>query len=228
MKKHLKSLGLTIRRGPNPASNTFTRSEKVADMQIRGRFVSNSDLDIRLDNLRVYWWPYGLLASSFPSIGNDEVKVCQPFVTKVMNCFTGKRVRVERNKSIEIKNIPDPDAYKMKTVDKTSPDVVFYDRVNKVGSSAITMIGEVKAATDGEFQNHSIGQLTDGMERLMNKQPLRKYMYGFMTDGRRFLFIFCARDGEGFSFKHSSTFLNERGWQVKCRTQFKLPLSPRL
>jgi hypothetical protein len=78
------------------------------------------------------------------------------------------------------------------------------------------MIGEVKPATDGEFSRGLIGQLTDGMERIMNKQPLREYMYGFMTDGRRFLFIFCQKISKGFfNFSHSSIFLKKIGWQVK-------------
>ena len=152
-------------------------------------------------------------------IGSGEEDVCQPFVTEVMKYFISNTVKVGKgkNETIEIKNIPDPYAYAKKIVDKKGADVVFYDGMSKCCASAITKIGEVKPAIDGEFSHGYIGQLTDRMERVMNKQPLRQYMYGFMTDGRRFLFILCERyrNSKGFRFSHSSIFSDQKGWQVK-------------
>lgn len=201
----------------NFVTNTLTRAEAVGELQRQGNYAFSYDLDRFICNFCVSWWPLGLRAS-FPTIGSGEENVCQPFVTKVMECFVTGTVQVhdkkKKNKTIKIENIPDPYAFKKRTVEKKSPDVVFYDGMHKQGVSAITFIGEVKSAIDGEFSSGFIGQLTDGMERVMNKQPLRHYMYGFLTDGRRFLFILCQRNGKQFCFSHSSTFLEQKGWQV--------------
>jgi hypothetical protein len=167
--------------------------------------------------------------NDFPKAGNGEKTVCRPFVSKVLKIFVNGGAVVVNNqqtpklrnspqttKQITIKNIPDPDVYQHATVGRKMPDAVFYPGLNKIGPCAIVMQGEVKRCQRGMFPDEEIGQLTDGLKRLLDKQPFRSAVIGFLTDGNRFYFIRCTRykdDGRDV-YETSSIFKEMKGWQV--------------
>lgn len=193
----------------------------MEDLSRSGNYLSSQELDNNLEKKwRVRWWP-ARGKTDFPSETSAEVEGCQPFVTQMLQLFvTGEVIVIldnnnKRRKNVAIRSIPDPNAFKSKTIGNHSPDVVFYDGLDKRGTSAITLLGEVKSGGEGPFPSSEIGQVVDGMTRLMNKQHFRQRMYGFLTDGRRFLFLYCTRGvGSECKFHHSSTFEGKAGWQV--------------
>jgi hypothetical protein len=136
----------------------------------------------------------------------------------MLRLFVSGKIEVvntkKKRKEVQIKSIPDPTAYLKNTVGKRRPDAVFYESVDKVGVVAITMVGEVKSGGNGEFPVEFAGQLTDGMTRLMKKQPFRHKMIGFLTDGCRFLFVECLLCDSKLQFSHSVIFTGCAGWQV--------------
>lgn len=117
--------------------------------------------------------------------------------------------------SIKINYIPDPEAYSHASVGTKMPDIVFYDGLNKTGTMAIVLLGEVRPGGTGDFSDDEIGQVTDGLRRLLDKQPFRTIAIGFLTDGNRFFFVRCtgcANDDN--DYEYSAVYLGCRGWQV--------------
>jgi hypothetical protein len=206
-----------LKNRPSFVSNTQSRAESVVNMIRNGDFTFSKKLDNTLKEQSVDWWPQGG-RTDFPDENCRETDECQPFVSEMLNLFVSGKVKVKnlrgKTKEVIIRSIPFPEAFKTATVGNKSPDVVFFDGLNKTGSSAVTVEGEVKGGGKGEFSGDQIGQLTDGMSRLMNLQPFRKFMYGFLTDGRRFLYILCMWDNNEYRFEYSSTFVGQIGWQV--------------
>ena len=136
-------------------------------------------------------------------------------VTVNKDAITTQKAKKNKKGTVDIKSIPDPEAFTRQSVGRKFPDCVFYDG-KKTGSSAVTILGEVKGYTGRDyFTATEIGQLTDGMRRLMKLQPFRRSMIGFLTDGSRFVFVRCEkRYPDEFRFQHSSVFHKQHGWQV--------------
>ena len=111
-------------------------------------------------------------------------------------------------KKVIIRSIPLPGAVKKVTVVTQSLYAVFYDGLDKRGSSAIAMIGEVKSGGDGVFSAAEKGQLVDVTTGQMSLQPFRHTVIVFLTDGRRFQYFRYLRQGNDFRFEYSSIFLN--------------------
>ena len=203
-------------------SNTQTRAEVVRRMANNGTYVYVKSLDDKLINYKLNCWPEGG-SKDFPALNSAEKATCQPFVTSMLtllkNTFAWFTVKTKKGKvstkKVRIQSIPFPDAYRRQTVGKTFPDCIFYEG-KKTGETAVTLLGQVKGRHgEGDFPDEDVGQLTDGMQRLMGLQPFRHFMIGFLTDGYRFLFVKCERMGEdNFQFQRSSIFNEEEGWEV--------------
>lgn len=193
-------------------SNTQTRAEAVEYMIKEGLYEFSKAFDDWLGDRAVNWWPQGG-SKIFPKRRSKEARDCQPFVSDMLRLFVTGKVTTEDQRSIKVRNIPNPDAFREKTVDTTSPDSVFYDGAKR-GTSAISISGEVKGGGEGNFPPDEIGQLTDGMKRIMNVQPFRSEMTSFLTDGNRFLFVRIRRTEDGYQFQYSSIYSKKNGWQV--------------
>lgn len=219
---------------------TNTLAEHYAELVDEQECVHSRDLDRVLDNVCVNWWPVNA-STSFPGLQAKEVADCQPFFTKMMTNFTSGLVKVldsppdptkqrKKRKSREVKvwSVPNPHAYKQHTIGNTSPDAVYYDGCNKVGTAAITFGGEVKGVSAGDFPANEMGQVIDFMERLFPLQPFRKTLYAFLTDGDRVVFFrgSVSEKTDKARFEFSSTFRGRAGWQVgrsaftRCRYVF--------
>jgi hypothetical protein len=198
-----------------------------------GNYKLFENLTNTMQDYRVDWWPTGG-SVDFPGVDTGETDICQPFVTTMLNLFVtgqvtvkqveegkakgkgrGKAKAVETERVVTVKNIPRPSAYTDKRVGKRSSDISFHDGAGTAGVMSTTMLAEVRGGGEGDFPIEYVGQLTDGMIRLMQKQPFRWQMYGVLTDGCRFLFVQCLSDATGYAFYHSKTFEGKTGWQVK-------------
>ena len=211
-----------IRNRTSFVQNTQLRAEAITNMSNEGTYVYSADLDFMLEEFRVDWWPQGA-SRKFPTATSKEKAHCQPFVSTMLRLFVSGKVSVEGRKksdTVEVNSIPNPDAFTQITLGNRSPDITMYDGMSKVGISAMTQVGEVKGGGEGEFPPDEAGQLTDSLARTMNKQPQRKRMMGFLTDGRRFLFVECVRCGGGYQYHHSSIFVGQNGWQVREANSF--------
>jgi len=198
-------------------SDTYSRAETIHFLEENGLLSSSKRFDENLEDVSVDWWPQGADVN-FPDEKSKEYECCQPFVSGILELFIRGTVPVNHRKKIKhltIRSIPDPSAFSKVTVGIKSPDVVFYDGLDKRGSSAITMIGEVKGGGSGDFSASEKGQLVDVTQRLMKQQPFRQSMIVFLTDGRRFEYFRCLRrEANNFRFHHSAIFLRDVGWRI--------------
>ena len=208
-----------LRNMTNFVSNTQSRIEVVKDLTRKEYYIYLKSFDEFLQMQRVEFWPFGG-DRTFPHENSDEEDICQPFVTNMLQLFVSGKVKVERRKKHEnIRSVPDPRAYSNNIIHgnkRRSSDVVFYDGINNNIALATTLLGEVTFGGNGEFPNSSIGQVTDAMARLMKLQPFRLMLIGFLTDGRRFLFLRCTKQQQqvGCVFAHSSVYTGMHAWQV--------------
>eukprot|EP00597_Dinobryon_sp_UTEXLB2267_P014366 CAMPEP_0170121958 /NCGR_PEP_ID=MMETSP0020_2-20130122/16298_1 /TAXON_ID=98059 /ORGANISM="Dinobryon sp., Strain UTEXLB2267" /LENGTH=693 /DNA_ID=CAMNT_0010352613 /DNA_START=298 /DNA_END=2379 /DNA_ORIENTATION=+ len=176
-------------------SDTYSRAETIHFLEENGLLSSSKRFDENLEDVSVDWWPQGADVN-FP---DEKIPV-------------NHRKKI---KQVKVISIPDPSAFSKVTVGIKSPDVVFYDGLDKRGSSAITMIGEVKGGGSGDFSASEKGQLVDVTQRLMKQQPFRQSMIVFLTDGRRFEYFRCLRrEANNFRFHHSAIFLRDVGWRI--------------
>ena len=212
-------------------SNTVTRAEATVENVRKGVLSHSPKLTKHLEDQSITWWPQGLNDNTFPSLGDKEIRTCQPFVSKVLAIFSKGKVKVKSStvkgkvnnsktsQEVKIMSIPYLSAPSTPTVGKKRPDCVFYE-ANKTGNAAITLIGEVKSGGDGNFADEDIGQLTDVTTRVMRLQPFRRYILSFLTDGRRFQFYRCRRVKSDYSFEYSSIFEGKEAWQVRYELEW--------
>ena len=217
-----------MRNKPSFVSNSVTRAEAVQALIANKTLKFSKELDDELESLKVNWWPKDVSEDDFTKSGDDEKKVCQPFVTEMLKRFvTGKVEAISKTQtkaklrtksaSQSIRNIPDPEAYQHTSVGRKWPDVVFYDSLDKGGPYAIVLQGEVKRCQGRlkKFPDEEVGQLTDGLKRLLDKQPFRSTVIGFLTDGLRFYFLRYTRYiDEREEYEESSIYSRMQGWQV--------------
>ncbi len=204
------------------ASNTLSRVEIVQHLKNTRSYIFSKQFDDALTDYQVDWWP-NKAKDSFPNTNDAEIDTCQNFVSEMLDYFksgevnviTSKKQRKSQVKVISVQSIPDPLASEKMTLARRFPDSLFYDGLKKKSPTAITMLGEVKGGGIDEFPLNEVGQLVDGLKRLMDIQPFRTKSIGFLTDGRRFLFLRCERRETYFHFDHSSIFEDKTGWQVK-------------
>lgn len=234
VKRQLQQIKNDLRNMQNRTSflpNSVTRAEAVQDLVKNGKMKNSQELDDTLLTVKVKWWPKGVSRTTFPKKGDGDKTVCQPFVNNMLTLFANGTIEVVHdskqpgNKSNAnkpsittetIKNIPDPKAYGHASLGRKRFDAVFYDGLKKTGPCAIVMYGEVQSCENGMFPDEEVGQLTDGLKRLLDEQPFRSTAIGFLTDGNRFYFIQCTRctdDGRD-EYETSSIFQKMEGWQV--------------
>lgn len=231
MEERLLAIEETLKERLSGAQTTHTLAERHVELKRTHRYTFSRKLRRFVEGRRVRWWPVDA-STKFPSALDKEVADCQPFFTEMMKLFTsgevqviddhgelenpptslpseGMKIRIEK-----VGNVPNPDGYKLHPIGTKSPDSVFYDGCNKAGYASITIEGEVKGGGQGDFPGNEIGQLTDVMERLLRLQPFRNKLYGFLTDGRRFLFVLCTIVGGEYTFEHTEVYTGRAGWQV--------------
>ena len=199
------------------ASNTESRAERVKALRANEDLTPSSDFDHTLQGLQVSWWPVGG-SKTFPSPDCMEKTTCQNFVSEMLALFQKGKVKVidgTGGKTVVVRSVPDPQAYQKRQVSNRGPDCLFYDGLDKTGNFAVTLEGEVKRGGKSKFSDDQIGQVTDGLQRLLDLQPERVNMIGFMTDGRRFQFFRIHRRHPGYHFDVSHVYLRQAGWQVR-------------
>lgn len=215
LKEELREVREEAARGRTSfASNTESRAERVKTLRANEDLTPSSDFDDTLQGLQVSWWPVGG-KKTFPSADCMEKTTCQNFVSKMLALFQTGKVRVidgKVGKIVVVRSVPDPQAYQ---VNNRGPDCLFYDGLNKTGNFAVTLEGEVKRGGKNKFSDDHIGQVTDGLQRLLDLQPERVEMIGLVTDGRRFQFVRIHRRHPSYHFDVSRVYLGETGWQVR-------------
>jgi hypothetical protein len=200
---------------------TLTRVELVDGLVHRDELRGSTTFDGFLQQLRVSWRPAGLDRKEFPPPESKEPNVCQSFVVKILARFTGgtaqvTETRAARPKRVAVPNVPITGSHKRRSVGRARLDVPFYDGVDKQGPHAITFVGNVNGG-GYNFTKEEQGRLVDILMRVMKQQPLRRYLIGFLTDGRRFWFLRCNRNEKAqlmYSFVASVDYTGVLGWQV--------------
>jgi hypothetical protein len=231
LKAMRKEIEDVIKKRTSFVSNTESRADAMEERIRNGHYSFFKKFSDSLQDVRVGWWPKGA-SRTFPGVSSLEVTECQSFVANMLTLFAKKTVEVvaaesgtdkstgknrAKQKKVEvipIRSVPKPDAGAVAAFGRRSPDVVFYCGRHQRDEAAITILAEVSGGSRGEFSAEFVGQLTDHQIRLLKRQPLRQRVIGFLTDGRRFLFVECIREGGDFTFHHSSIFTGEMGWQV--------------
>lgn len=95
------------------------------------------------------------------------------------------------------------------------------------GEQSIITAGEIKAMSDkqphGEFGDEEVGQELDFLQMALILQPWRTFVYGFLTDTRRFEFFRAVRDpSKGTTFERSGVYTDQAGW-VALQTLLSQP-----
>lgn len=158
--------------------NAMARAEMVQQQRSEGALAHSAELDAFRRHDIVQWWPLGA-SRSFPKSGDQERSVCQRFVTTMLAILATKTVTVQVNvgrrkkaKQVEIRSLPDPQAFRKKTIFQRSPDAVFYDG-ETCGEAAVTMLIAVRGSGLGDFPADEVGQLIRGITRLLHRQMFR-------------------------------------------------------
>ena len=86
------------------------------------------------------------------------------------------------------------------------------------GEQSIITADEIKAMLDsknphGEFSDEQVGQELDFLQMTLILQAWRTFVYGFLTDTRRFEFFRAVRDPiKGITFERSGVYTDQDGW----------------
>ena len=86
------------------------------------------------------------------------------------------------------------------------------------GEQSIITADEIKAMLDsnnphGEFSDEQVGQELDFLQMTLILQAWRTFVYGFLTDTRRFEFYRAVRDpAKGITFERSGVYTDQDGW----------------
>lgn len=102
------------------------------------------------------------------------------------------------------------------TLGSHKPDVLLR-KSGRPGEQSVRGIGEMKPMRDseepgGEFAFEQQGQLCDFLQTAMLVQPWRTYIYGFLTDCRRFEFYKASKKGDAVIFERSGVIMDGEGW----------------
>lgn len=97
------------------------------------------------------------------------------------------------------------------------PDVLHRKR-GRHGEQSICMVGEIKGMvsgdeTAGDFSFEEIGQICDILQTALLVQPWRHFIYGYLTDCRRFEFFKASRlPSNEVVFERSGILMDFDGW----------------
>ena len=79
-------------------------------------------------------------------------------------------------------------------------------------------VGEIKGGGEGEFSHEEQGQICDFLQTCLSIQPWRSFVYGYLTDCRRFEFYRASkRESAGLTeicFERTGIILGIEGWSM--------------
>lgn len=101
----------------------------------------------------------------------------------------------------------------------SKPDVL-HRKVGRTGAQSIRVVGEVKDMEGSDdFSDKEQGHILDLLQITLNAQPWRQFIYGYLTDCKRFEFYRANRgetsDGKSrISFERSGLYFDVDGWKA--------------
>ena len=105
------------------------------------------------------------------------------------------------------------------TIGSHKPDVL-HRKLGRECEQSIRIVGEViQMEGSGDFADEEQGQILDFLQTALTVQPWRSYIFGYLTDCKRFEF-YCAKrgikhDGEPFVyFEQSGVYVGYNGWNA--------------
>jgi hypothetical protein len=211
---------LRINEWAGNVPSTQTRVKLIDRLHHNNELQRSAILDQHLKGFEIPWWPASVARTGFPGPNTRETSVCQQFVDTMLASFTGGvALVVETGKTnatrVDILNVPVTDSDK-RTVENVRLDAAFFDGAGKQSASKITFFGEVTRGGH-DFTKAEQGNLLHLLMRVIMQQPLRRSLIGFLTDGRRFLFVRCTRNEQarlGHTFEASVEYAGVAGWRV--------------
>mmetsp|Transcript_5496 Transcript_5496/g.5637 ORF Transcript_5496/g.5637 Transcript_5496/m.5637 type:complete len:600 (+) Transcript_5496:989-2788(+) len=230
LRQSLAGLSLTVERMQvekiqvvNNKHGVTSYANFAQGLKDRNQLIYKQEFQIWLQNSQDKWWPCEEV-ETFPDLYQKEAEHCQPFVSRMINTLALNNKHKPLKKNGEYSKNPAStqpslndvvDAFKSVSFNQRKPDIVMY-KANQRGACSITMLGDVKSRnSNNDFPNEEVGHILDmTIELMTDHQSLRKTFYCFLTDGYRFQFFKCHRNGDSFTFEFSSVFLGESGWQI--------------
>jgi hypothetical protein len=108
------------------------------------------------------------------------------------------------------------------TIGTHKPDILTRKKL-RGGVQSIREVGEMKSMRDseypqGDFSNEEIGQTLDYLQATLTAQPWRIFVYGFLSDCRRFEFFKAMRkmnlNSSEVIFERSGVLMDVAGWSA--------------
>jgi len=116
----------------------------------------------------------------------------------------------------------DASSQKIPTIGTHKPDVLHRAK-GKTGEQSIVVVGEIKPMPTsalrvdqfGEFSDAEVGQILDFLLSCLRVQPWRTFVYGYLTDCRRFQFFKATKMLTGlFRFENSEIYCDVLGYTM--------------
>lgn len=103
------------------------------------------------------------------------------------------------------------------TIGPHKPDLL-HRKAGRGGEQSVRAPGEIKGMDDGDFACEQTGQICDFLQTCLTVQPWRTFVYGYLTDCKRFEF-FKATKGEKegnavIFFERTGVLVGELGWST--------------
>ena len=98
------------------------------------------------------------------------------------------------------------------------------------GEQSVKVMGEIKGMRDsdevgGEFSWEEVGQICDFLQTTLLIQPWRSFVYGYLTDCRRFEIFRASRAHDGIIvFERSGVLMDKAGWEALRKLCSKMTL----
>jgi hypothetical protein len=96
------------------------------------------------------------------------------------------------------------------------PDIVIFpSHIQTYSTPYIVMVGDIKKDEKGLHEAASLGQVVSYMNRILQLQPLRTYLYGFLTSNTQIIFFKVERKQNTIYYEQTSTVdLKEDGFAM--------------
>ncbi|PKY60182.1 hypothetical protein RhiirA4_550573 [Rhizophagus irregularis] len=111
-----------------------------------------------------------------PPNGNDDVPESQVQEYFISECQALEKFGAVNNKLI-IK-----DTHASPSLGTRKPDFIFIQKGSTVDPFNVVVVGEIKLRVGGRFNNTHIGQAISFGEKVLQLQPMRKFVYVVLTD----------------------------------------------
>ena len=110
-------------------------------------------------------------------------------------------------------NAIDTTSRNVPTIGPHKPDAL-HRQLQRAGEQSVRGVGEIKGGGEGDFSHEEQGQICDFLQSCLSVQPWRSFVYGYLTDCRRFEFYRASKRDAGICFERTGIILESEGWSL--------------